>query len=313
MYFLEDTDIIEESNEIVLEDVTGLMSSTLDAEISWNNLSMKMIQTEYSAIKNEDMGSLEEGKTKWWKSVVEWFKQRIMDLKKITNDVIDRVGKFFDFAGRFYDTNKEDMSKITEDIELQNIYKWKSDALGILDRVLGSSVDSKITQISKASREKAKSGDEICKEVYKVESLAKLTTEIAKTLRNETKEKTLKISVSDAKKAFESLKDAKNGKGKIKRSFDGSIKFLEGSQKLAEGGLKLSDISDQQRGYKNEITTLKNGSVVINRAKSTAISLYNQYISDCMRISRAALGGTSKKAKAKPETNSNESFSLFGM
>jgi len=64
MFLLEEmeTDVVQ-SDAVFLEDVTGLMEATLDAEVSWNNIMMTAVNKEYTAIKNEDAALLEATQT----------------------------------------------------------------------------------------------------------------------------------------------------------------------------------------------------------------------------------------------------------
>jgi|GEM_PF-2805078 len=304
MFLLEEmeTDVVQ-SDAVFLEDVTGLMEATLDAEVSWNNIMMTAVNKEYTAIKNEDAALLEATQTGWWDSVKKWFADRVAELKKFVSTIIKKVVDYFDFAGSFVEKHKEAIAKFDGKVKVStNTWKKPKGTTSVLEQVMSKADQAAKTAEGLGSGDKVLSTDELSKKVFGV-SFDQFSKNLVKTVRGDAKKDTV-YDASKVKEMADVCRTARANKQKLSTSFDLSIRVLEQGAKIADvhaKQAKQSGAKEDEKAIKNKIATTKNAVVLVNKAKSTSVSLYNQLVSDALRVVKKAVGGTKKEKEVKTE------------
>lgn len=301
MLFLEDLDF--KRDEQVVEDITGIMEATLNAEVSWNHIMMESIQAEYTAIRNEDVALLEAAQGNWWTKVKQWFKDRFEDLKKFVKTVVEKIVSFFDFSANFVMKHKDTLRKFKGEVEVK-VYEWKQDPM--------SSMSNNIDTIQSGS--KPLTLDQVSQKVVgtKFENISK---EIMEQTRKGNEPTSRKLGPNEVNAAAKVCMNAKTYKSDIKKSFESVSGIIQLGIRQAENGVKLYDYEKTKKSelktLQNEISDLKNLSVVVNKVKSTVLSLANAYIKDQLKICKAAVAATKKGTnKVSKKDSKNESLDL---
>ena len=311
LFLLEDVELDETKEEekevvteAVIEDKTGLIALTLEAEMSWNNLHTEIVKEEFQAIMKEDEEQATKSRSEFFKKAIAFFQELWKKFVQVIRNLVSRLQVQFTNGEKFLASRKEKLARYQGD-KTVSIYNWKvKGMLGIAKEFptnrLGGSLVGAINQAAKSG--KAVSADEIAKGLG-FESFSAIDKGVvAKARGNEKVE--VKVSPQVLSSAANDVKSAKQILGIVNQLGKQSQGIIQEGRKAATAGLNAKDPQDQQK-QSAAVQTAKAAQSVLNKVLNVFVKLEVERYGDSMRIVSAATSGGSAGMKADKKASKN--------
>jgi len=152
---------------VVIEDVTGMNESILDAEIAWNKIIMEQVVTEL----NEEAGIVNESAGNFIDKIIQWFKDMISKIGNFIKDIFSKIVNNLRGielklkamlkiakAGNLKDENKTSIAITAQDVNLKEFATKNAELFNTVNTIF-----EKRDGIDEVETSLKKSADEISK------------------------------------------------------------------------------------------------------------------------------------------------------
>jgi hypothetical protein len=316
--FFEDVEIknnsaeVEAVNEdIVVEDVTGLISVALESEMAWNNLQVATMHEEFSAIYNEDEEQAGAARTNYFKQAITTLQAIWKRVVAFVQQLVSRLQAQFSNGARIMEKNKAKLNGY-QGTAKATVFDWNVKGMGQLASQfppgIGGVLKKQITAAGSDSKER--SADELAKALG-YSSASKIDGEIAAKARKASRTE-VQVTQALVGEAEGDIRTAKAVLNSINNLGKEAKDLVSAGLTAAKAGLKAAEKNDSAaaKKAKAEINTAKNAQTVINKIINVFVKLEVERYADSMRVISAAAssGKASNKdnKQASKQARSNE-------
>lgn len=303
--FFEDVEVKEKTvvtESLHVEDVTGLVSATLESEMAWHNITTEIMQEEFQAVITEDEDKAESSKEAFFKKVIKFFEDLWKKFVSIIQPLVNRLQIQFVNGEKFAKAREAKIKAYKGDAKVQ-VYDWKIKDIGSLaEKFSAERVGSELVRViqNSASEGKAFTADEIAKRLG-FESLSAMDTKLVEQARSAQKvEKTVDSTLGA--QAFANIMSGKKVLAQVKAIAGGTKKVVDAGRKEALDGLKEKSAENKKKKVAST-STARSASTVLNKVINVMIKLVLESYADSMKVARVAssAGGQEIKDAKKAE------------
>jgi len=338
--FFEDVEIKNESTpeaSVVVEDVSGLLSVTLESEMTWHNLETSVMKEEFQAVMNEDQLRLEGSKETMFQKIIKFFDGLWKKLVTVIQNIITRLQTSFVNGTKFIAKRSDAIKKYTGG-RSATVFEWSSQSQTVA-QISGTFKKDLAGQLVKAVKTastsgQAKSADELAKDLG-FDGMSGMDAKLL-SIGHGPARKSVVVSKEMLNKAVSDVEGAKVAISALKELANQARTMVATGKKEATDGLKaVKEKSEQLQKQKTaSSSTARAATTVINKYINVYIKLAMDRFGDSLRMVQSAVGGVkaddkataqkakadakaekgkAKEAEAKTDDTKKEDFDLFGL
>jgi hypothetical protein len=313
--FFEDVEIVKPQSQPkaqpVVEDVTGLITVTLESEMAWHNLETSVMREEFNAVMLEDEKAGEGSKKNFFQQAADFFAKLWKSFVAALQSLVSRLQVQFTNGGKFLASRADRLNKYVGNKEA-SLFEWKVKGMNGIAGQFPASVGGALLKAIQTARNtgKALSADELCKGLG-FNSFNEIDKSITGKARNEAR-KSVTVTHPMVDEAAADIRSAKTIIAHVKTLGKEAQALVTQGQASAKAGLKAVDSGNEEQQKKETaaISTAKSAQSVLNKIINVFVRLELERYADSMRVlSTATSGGkaTAKdNAKASKQAGKNE-------
>lgn len=296
----------QEQETVFVEDATGLLSLTLESEMSWHNLEKEIMTEEYTAVLTEDEAKLDASKASLFQKAIAWFNQIWQSFLKLIKNLGTRLQVQFVNGQKFVKAREGKINSYTGGSSA-NIHTWKVSNIATLTaKFPGQAIGGKLASAVRTAGNTGTtfSADQLAKELG-YESFASIDKALVGQARSESKS-TVSISKQMVMGARADITQAKGLIRGIQGMANAAKTLVASGRTSATEGLQSVKRGDEagQKKKSAAISTAKASTSVIHKILNVYVKLGLERYADSMAIIKA-IGGGNPNAVAVVDNKDN--------
>ncbi|ALN97951.1 hypothetical protein Bp8pS_272 [Bacillus phage vB_BpuM-BpSp] len=296
--FFEDTELkhdegveLQEEEVLFVEDVTGLISATLESESNFHNIYTTTLTEQAQALHLEDEAAIQSSKKQYFEKIIKFFQELWKKFSSLIQNLVNRLTLTYTNGDKFLKSIKGKINTATLSSKEMEVYNWKFKTMAKISagfpRAIGAVLAKYVNE--SASTGTSYTADQLAQKLGYA-SLSEIDTKIVGMARD-SKKKKVKLDTTIVGFAEGDVATAKNMVSVIKDLSSSSKKVIEDGLKYAKEGISASKEDGNKKAAAT--STAKSATSVINKILNVYVKLQSEKFSESLAILKKAAGSSS--------------------